>query len=302
MGVKGLSKFINQSGYFENIDINYINNKKIAIDTSIFLYRYKYNTEGYQFIYRFIMQIFLFKKHNIIPIYVFDGEFPIEKQNTINERKELKERYTKMLENEIDENKKKNISKNIINITYEDNIILKELFTICGINYIESNTEGEKYCAYLNKIGEVDAVLSNDYDTLLFGANTLITFNNNKYYLYSLENILDELKITRESLIEMCIASGTDYYSKGICKIGIKKALKNVQKYGKIEDWVNIDMPCDLDCDKIKSIFIDEPEKNHDLKDKIDYILVKNKRKFNEYLERININIKVEIIEKLSSF
>lgn len=233
MGVKGLSKFLKK--YAKECTMAELANKNIAIDTSIYLYKFKYNTVGNEFIRKFLYQIVTFKKNNIKPLYVFDGKPPIEKEALQIIRQE-----------------KKDQSQNPIDISKHDIEILKELFDILGVYHITPDTEGEKYCAYLNKIGKADAVFSNDFDTLVFGCNNLITYHTSTLKSYNLQEILEDLAITLDQLIDISIASGTDYYIQGVPRMGPATSLKKI-KQKPINEWENL--PTDLDIDNLRNLF-----------------------------------------------
>lgn len=262
MGIKGISKLIRE--FSKDITLAELANKKIAIDTSIYLYKFKYNSVGNEFIKKFVYQLISFKKFNIEPIYIFDGKPPIEKQITKDKRKSIKEKAIENAQNENDPEIKKTIEKNIINISPEDISNLKSLFHYTNTKWISCNTEGEKYCSFLNKIGEVDAVMSNDFDSLTFGCENLITSSgDNSLKLYNLTKILTELKISMTDYVDICIASGTDYCPTGIPRIGPVKGLNYVKKYGLIENWEHIILPENLNVDSIKNIrniFYQDPE------------------------------------------
>lgn len=284
MGVKGISKLVKKYGIERNL--SFFKNKKIAIDTSIYLYKYMYGTDGNEFIKRFINQIILFRKNNITPIYIFDGKPPEEKQVTLDKRRDIKEKSIKELDNIECEKDREIKKKNVINITPLDIRNLQKIFELCKIRYVTPETEGEKYCSYLNKIDEVDLVLSNDFDSLTFGCKYLLTNQNGKYIEYSLELILKELDISLEKYIEICIASGTDYYPKGIFRIGPNKALTLCKKYGKIENW-NVDISDDLKLENIRTIFTELPYKK-------EYQIIDeeiNKEMLINYLNELNIDI-----------
>lgn len=237
MGVRGLGKLIKDYGKI--ITLSNYKDKKLAIDTSIFLHKFMFNSSNRSvFLNRFKSQINSFEHNNIEVIYIFEGQYPIEKQQVINNRKLKK-------------------NENSIKITQGDIEALKILLNETGIQYIESHTEGEKHCAYLNKIKEVDAVLSNDYDTLVFGCDVLLTYMNGKYIEFKLDNILNNLEIEYSLFIDICIAAGCDYYPSGIKNYGTLKSLKMVKKYGTIENWDNIIVPEDLNLQKYRKIFIE---------------------------------------------
>jgi len=91
MGIKNLKVIINS--HCKNA-INYRKYEcyrgiKVAIDLSIFLYKYLYNNNDHlEGLTRLILKLL---KYQIIPVFVFDGEPPEEKNNTLQERKEKKE-------------------------------------------------------------------------------------------------------------------------------------------------------------------------------------------------------------------
>jgi flap endonuclease-1 len=243
--------------------LEFLRGKKVAIDASIFLYRFKYGTFDNQavFLNRFIRQIINFKNHGIIPVYVFDGTPPIEKSSTLKKRSETKEKYTNIANEEECEEKTKNIMKNVINITKEDLKAVKNLFTLHEIKFFEpENTEGEKFCAYLNKLGYVDSVMSNDHDTIVFGCKQLVcTINDNSYKVYNTNEVLEGLGINIEQLVDICISSGTDYYPQGIARIGPKKSIKLCKEKGPIENW-EIVISEEMNLDNIRSLFLKDPE------------------------------------------
>ena len=260
MGIKGLSKIIKEYGIERNL--SFYKDKKIAIDTSIFLHKFMYSVgdDKQKFLNRFIFQIKSFKKYNITPVYIFEGECPIEKKVTLDIRKNIKDKKLFELSNIICEDERKKKEKSIITITPNDILNLKEIFDQYNIEYIDSTTEGEKYCAYLNKTDNVDVVLSNDYDTLTFGCKYLLTNFNGKYIEFCLENILEKLDVNYDNFVDICISSGCDYYPKGLSRMGPIKSLNLSKKHGLIENWPNINIPEDMSLQIIRNIFKNNPK------------------------------------------
>ncbi|HSV42153.1 MAG TPA: flap structure-specific endonuclease, partial [Methanomassiliicoccales archaeon] len=89
---------------------------------------------------------------------------------------------------------------------------------------------------------------SQDFDSLLFGAPRLLKnltlagrrkmpgrneYRDIKMEMVELEEMLNQLAITREQLIDLCILMGTDF-NQGIRGIGPKKGLKLVKEHGDI--------------------------------------------------------------------
>ena len=90
MGIKSLNTILKNyaSGAIKRIPYHNLQGKIIAIDTSIYLYRFKYSTNN--IINGFSNQIIKFLKNGIIPFYILDGIPPEEKQEVLNGRKNRK--------------------------------------------------------------------------------------------------------------------------------------------------------------------------------------------------------------------
>ena len=243
MGIKNLNAFINKyasEGVTEE-ELTSLNINSIAIDTSIFLYKFKYSNK---FIDSFIQQASHFMKSNIIPIYIFDGAPPKEKQDVLDSRKEHKIKISNnvaMLElkkEQAQTQEEKNIiSKEIekerrkcINITREDIANLKLVFDIIGVRYIQPNCEADLVCCELYKRGLVQACLSNDMDFLPSGAGILIRNYNlsNRVLKYNLNTILSKLGMNYEQFVDFCILCGCDYTCK-IPRLGNETAYKFIK-------------------------------------------------------------------------
>jgi len=85
---------------------------------------------------------------------------------------------------------------------------------------------------------EVDAILSYDYDTLLFGCPYLlrdIDIVEDYADVITLQNIYDHFGITHLQAIDICILMGTDYNEK-ILGIGPKTTLSEIRNHGKLEN------------------------------------------------------------------
>ena len=104
-----------------------------------------------------------------------------------------------------------------------------------GFPIVEAIHDAEAQAAYLTQTNECFAVVSEDYDSLLFGAkNTIRKFSaeSKEFELFNLEKILKELHIKREQLILIGILVGLDFF-EGVKGIGPKKALELVKTYAK---------------------------------------------------------------------
>ena len=127
--------------------------------------------------------ISLFRLHNIIPVFIFDGKPPAEKKELLYERKEkkreAKDRYNELndllkedLTNEEIQNIKEemeNEKKNFVKISQADIDQVKDLIRLYGVTYYDAPGEAEELCAFLVKKGIVDGCISEDMDLFLYG-------------------------------------------------------------------------------------------------------------------------------------
>jgi len=181
----------------------------------------------------------------IKPVFVFDGKAPDLKQKTHEARARVKEAALAGFETAETIEEKAKFAARISTLNSEMIAESKELLGAMGIPVIQAPSEGEAQASYMAKVGDAYACVSQDYDSLLFGAPRLIQnvtlakkrrlpsglFVSINPQLIELENVLNSLGIDREQLICMGILVGTDYNPKGVPGIGPKNALKLVKQY-----------------------------------------------------------------------
>lgn len=181
-------------------------------------------------------------------VYVFDGIPPEQKGKTHEKRQDArdsaKDKYQQAKEVE-DIGAMKRYSSQFIRINDEMIAESRELLEAMGVPTVQAPSEGEAEAAYLNKTKrEVYGTVSQDYDSLLFGATRLIrnlglarkrkTFSGwveIKPEMIELDKVLNALEINLDQLICLGILVGTDYNPKGIPGIGQKRALDIVKKH-----------------------------------------------------------------------
>ena len=73
-----------------------------------------------------------------------------------------------------DSKEQQNLEKGTIRIKKEYIDDLKNLFNLMGVSYIQADGEAEAYASELCRIGYVDAVVTEDMDTLAYGCPVLI--------------------------------------------------------------------------------------------------------------------------------
>ena len=199
----------------------------------------------------------LYRTSNLIeagiePVFVFDGKPSELKSGTIEERVSRREKAKIEYEQALAEGDlKKAFSKaqQTSRMTPEILESSKELLKLLGIPVVQAPSDGEAQAAYMCSKGSVHAAASQDFDSILFGAPLLVRnltisgrrkvpgksiYRDVKTEIIDTESMLENLGLTREQLVDVCILIGTDF-NPGISGIGPKKGLKLIQKHGDLE-------------------------------------------------------------------
>ena len=90
MGIRHLNRYLrdNCNESIRAMTMADLNGKKIAIDVSIYLYKYESDNMLLENMY---LMLSIFRHHNVTPIFVFDGKPPPEKKELLLKRKEDKQ-------------------------------------------------------------------------------------------------------------------------------------------------------------------------------------------------------------------
>lgn len=129
------------------------------------------------------------------------------------------------------------LSNQIVNITKIEVDLSKELLDILGIPYYVADGEAESLCAYMCCHNIVDAVLSDDTDVIVYGTPLFLTklnMRNETCFVIDPKSVINNLKLTFEQFVDLCIMSGTDY-NDNIPNIGNEKAYNLLLKYDNLE-------------------------------------------------------------------
>ena len=229
MGIQNLNSYLRKyttDKAINKITLKELSGKKIVVDTSIYLYRFISEDALLENMY---IMISLFKLYNIVPIFVFDGIAPIDKNKTIEKRNNEKliaeEEYNKLKKElqTIDSNDKRyltimntmeQLKKKFIRLKREDFQSIQELITAFGLKYIEAEGEADELCAKLVIKKYAYACLSEDMDMFIYGCPRVLRYfslMNESVIIYYLEQILLDLDLSFNEFKEICIISGTDY-------------------------------------------------------------------------------------------
>ena len=248
MGIRHLNKFFREHApsAIKYINLGELSGKKIAVDISIYMYKYASDEVLIENIY---LMLSVFKHYNITPIFIFDGKPPAEKKELLQKRREDKksaeEQYNSLralLENNInmDDAEKQEILSNMdilkrtfVHISKTDIESVKQLIRAYGATYYDAPGEADELCALLSIKGKVWACLSEDMDMFVYGCPRVIRYLSllkHSAVLYDMNGILGNLDITQQNLREICILSGTDYNAE-VCAENEMHSLYDNMKY-----------------------------------------------------------------------
>ena len=229
MGIKHLNKFLkeNASPSIKLCHLSELSGKKIAVDISIYMYRFVADDNLIENMY---LMLSIFRYYNIIPVFIFDGKTPPEKRELLRKRKEDKkeaeEEYNKLkdtlkLNQDMDDADKQEIiynmdmlKKKFIYINHNDIQNVKDLIRYYGATFYDAPYEADELCAMLTIKEKVWACFSEDMDMFVYGCTRVIRYFsllNHTAVIYDLKGILKDLGINQKELREICVLSGTDY-------------------------------------------------------------------------------------------
>jgi 5'-3' exonuclease len=284
MGIRYLNKFLRTECSPENIkfiNIRELSGKKIAIDISIYLY--KFVGDGL-LIENMYLMLSIFRHYNIIPIFIFDGKAPTEKKELLRKRMNdknaaraefnlLKEQLIGLTDNDDKQeimNSMDLLKKQFITISKEQVEQVKDLIRVYGATYFDAPGEADELCASLVIKNKVWACLSEDMDMFVYGCQRVLRYlslMNHTVVLYNTKGMLDDLGITQKELREICVLSGTDYNFNSSKKIepGLYKTLSYFKKFHKdnkknaankeFYDWLLENTDYIEDCELLKYIY-----------------------------------------------
>ncbi|MGQ4915000.1 MAG: flap endonuclease-1 [Candidatus Asgardarchaeia archaeon] len=188
----------------------------------------------------------------VYPIYVFDGEPPLLKKETIEERREIREQAREKWLHALQIGAIEEARKYAQASMEVNEAIIKEakaLLEAMGVPYIQAPSEGEAQAAFIVQRGDAWSTASQDFDSLLFGSPRLLRnltlrgkrklpgrqeYKEINLELFNLDEALKSLDITREQLVDIAILVGTDF-NKGIKGIGPKKGYQLIKKYKTVD-------------------------------------------------------------------
>ncbi|KAL8152110.1 hypothetical protein V2J09_021918 [Rumex salicifolius] len=258
MGIKGLTKLLaeNAPNCMTEKKFESYFGREIAIDASMSIYQFlivvgRIGTETLtneagevtSHLQGMLTRTIRLLEAGMKPVYVFDGEPPDLKKQELAKRHLRRADATEDLKVAIENGNKEDIekfSKRTVKATIKHYDDCKKLLRLMGMPVVEAPSEAEAQCAALCKSGKVYAVASEDMDSLTFGTprflRHLMDPSSRKVPVmeFDMAQVLDDLNLTMDQFIDMCILSGCDYCD-GIRGIGGKTALKLIYQHGSME-------------------------------------------------------------------
>ena len=234
MGVRNLNRFIQHKCPDAScrVHLRELSGKRIAVDTSIYMYRY--SGEGALLENMYLMAS-VFRHYNIHAVFVFDGVPPPQKTEIIEIRKKKKDQAKKQYDTLLKMTKEKRdasgceitttelddieetmreLKKQFVRLRDCDVSSVKELLVSFGFATIDAEGEADALCAKLSIRKRVDACMSDDTDMFVYGCPVVlrnISLLNHSAMRYDTSVILKTLGLTQQEFKMMCVVSGTDY-------------------------------------------------------------------------------------------
>ena len=215
-------------------------------------------------------------------VFVFDGPPHPLKKETLEARRDVREKARKDWKVALEEGDMEGARMKAQQTSVLDKAMVvevKDLLDAMGIPWVDAPGDGEAQASYMSAKGDVWAVASQDYDSLLFGSELLVRNatlsgrrklpgRGRREYVQvvpervDLRENLKAMGLTREQLVDAAILVGTDF-NPGIKGIGPKSAIKLVRAHKDLEGVLRVKDVEVEHADEIRSIFL-EPAKTDD--------------------------------------
>jgi len=209
-------------------------------------------------------------------VFVFDGAPHPLKKDTLEARREVKRKARKAWEAALAEGDMEGARMKAQQTSVLDKSMVAEakvLLDAMGVPWVDAPGDGEAQASYMSAKGDVWAVASQDYDSLLYGSSLLVRNatlsgrrklpgRGRREYVQvvpervDLQENLKAMGLTREQLVDAAILVGTDF-NPGIKGIGPKSAIKLLKAHRDLEGVLRAKAEEVDHADEIRSIFLD---------------------------------------------
>ncbi|EQC38324.1 flap endonuclease-1 [Saprolegnia diclina VS20] len=265
MGIKGLMKLLTDEApsCVKEMQMSQLSGRSVAIDASMALYQFLIAVrstgdgggaaqltneagEVTSHIQGMFNRTIRLMEHGVKPVYVFDGKPPVMKSGELAKRTERRQEAQANLKTATEEGNQDDIdkfTKRLVRATPQHSEDCKELLGLMGVPFITAPCEAEATCAALAKAKKVFAAGTEDMDVVTFGTPvlfrrlTIAASRKLPILEIRLEKVLEELNLTYDQFVDLCILCGCDYCDT-IFGIGPKKALNAIKEHKTIENFI----------------------------------------------------------------
>lgn len=258
-------------------------------------------------IYTMLITVSNCLSNGIILFNVFDGDSPSVKKDTVSKRKtkcktaikECKEIREHIEENDLVKDENEDLFKKLYKFEKQSFFITKNMIDECcdilsliGLPNLIAPEEAEAQTSVIARCKDLNVygTIGEDSDHLTFKTPILIkNFSKNKLIEeFHLNEILEELKISYDNFIDLCIFSGNDYCNQ-IKGVGIKTAYQIMKELKENKTLYEVD----FENDKELITGLDNIDNNYFKKGRI--LENKGKTLFLRMIKYILINRKTKI-------
>jgi len=183
---------------------------------------------------------------------VFDGFDLHAKKDTKKKREEKRAKYIKKRDLAKKEGRTEDYIKfnNYSNVIEKKHVVLlMDYLSYAGVEYIVSPYEADAQLAYMHKIGQIDYIVTEDSDLVLYDCENLINKLNQSGYCELLqiknsnlmynnsdtEEVEDFVRLSQEQKIWMSLMVGCDYLEK-VRGVGLKKGIDLIQNVTSLKE------------------------------------------------------------------
>lgn len=255
MGVTGLLQHLKEIQ--DSTSLSKYKGKTLAVDTYGWLHRgliscaqeLCQDVPTKKYINSVMKKIDMLRHFGVEPYLVFDGAYLPTKAETAKERRLKREEAQKKANDLIKSGNRKLAWKEFMKAAGVTPEMAKSIMVELDdrkVKYIVAPYEADPQMVYLERIGLVDGILSEDSDLLIFGCSKLITKLNDfgecieicRDKFSKVKKIPFLASYTQEQLRLVAMLSGCDY-TKGIPGIGLKTAFNLVKRFNNLEKVLN---------------------------------------------------------------
>jgi len=235
MGVRLLNSFLSsiESNGMKEVHLSDLHGKKIVIDASIYLYRFKF---GNSLIEKMYLMCSILRYYCVHAIFVFDGSCDPDKTQTLLARQKDKRKagaqyralQSRLSCEDVPKSQQKKIKqrlnalgKRMVRVTFEDREAVIQLLDAYGMCHMTAKGEADTVCCSLVRQGYAFACMSEDTDMFAYGCPRVLKYLSlmkHTVVMYTLDDILEDLKMSSKEFRVFCAISGTDY-NESSCNI-----------------------------------------------------------------------------------